>query len=166
MEYDPSIPAWLILKHLHLGTQAIGLGVLHDRGQRTDAQYQADQAESERTGYGFDYYHGRPLKCRISDGSISRPDLYDRDAGHGACARAIAAAHAAASGVAVRPVGQGAPVSVGSMSPSRELKRLHRALRDACAAAQQPCPSLKVYARQLLNSPDGARIRVARAWLS
>lgn len=80
-----------VIAALHNGTSPLGLGALHDVGQMT-----ADQVRTElenvprRDGkLRFDYYHGRPLKVSVGNGTIDHVRLYDRDAGAGACAAIV-----------------------------------------------------------------------------
>lgn len=90
-----------ILAALHNGTRALGMGRLHDIGRdltveeaRTimgigdDSTQMFGDMGRKRELY-FDYVQGRPIKVDLS-GDEFDPWLYDRDAGQGAAARAIA----------------------------------------------------------------------------
>lgn len=95
-----------VLAALHNHTRAIGLGALHDlhrdmtvdeakaiieRGHDSAAMF--GKRPSEPQLY-FDYVQGRPLKIDIT-GDEFDPWLYDRDAGEGRAAKAIATIRAA-----------------------------------------------------------------------
>jgi hypothetical protein len=82
-----------LLAALHNGTQPLGLGRLHARGDLTVEE--AEQLLQERKEFWVDYLFGRPIKVRASaDGRIHENSrwLYDRDAGEGAFDRALAQA--------------------------------------------------------------------------
>lgn len=87
-----------VLAALHNGTRPLGMGFLHDLGRdmtTAEAQEHIDRATDDmgldrRDALRFDYLCGRPLKVNLSGDSFD-PRLYDRDAGEGAAARAIAA---------------------------------------------------------------------------
>lgn len=103
-----------LVLELYAGTMAIGLGELHDQagGLTKEQAAEALGSCSRSTPYqlfngnpkvvrecSFDYVAGRPLKVSVlelDDGRtvIDRPDLYDRDAGAGACQRAVDRARA------------------------------------------------------------------------
>jgi hypothetical protein len=94
---DPAV----LLKHLHNGTHSIGMGVMHDLMREItteEARADFEAMRQKAAGYGdtwfkFDYYHGRPLKVTFfPDGEVKGWQLYDRDAGAGKFARAVAAA--------------------------------------------------------------------------
>lgn len=72
-----------VLKALHDGTRPLGMGFLQARENVPIEDFRA-----LGTGYA-DYVFGRSIKCNI-DGDEFDPRLYDRDAGPGAAARAIA----------------------------------------------------------------------------
>lgn len=87
-----------VLKALHDGTKPLRMGFLQavpnltlDQAQR---DYETARERAERYGRKdevfFDYYYGRPLKVNIAKDELD-PILYDRDAGPGAAAKAIAA---------------------------------------------------------------------------
>lgn len=85
-----------VLKALHDGTRPLGLGRLHaieylplEQAQEEFEQYKTN-AEARKAILYVDYYHGRPLKVRLDQDKFD-PTHYDRDAGEGAAARAIAA---------------------------------------------------------------------------
>lgn len=101
MNYDKQIPVWLLLKHLvhgagdHTGGFATMLGAATFNDKKAqDIIRLYDEGPGEKGVYRFDYVAGRPLKVTIDskEGLIERADLYDRDAGRGACARAVEAA--------------------------------------------------------------------------
>lgn len=75
-----------VLVHaLHHGTQAIGMGVFHDRPDLTvdDARKLIGQVVDGDI-VRLDYLAGRPMKVSID--TLRKefdPRLYDRDAGHG-----------------------------------------------------------------------------------
>lgn len=85
-----------VLAALHNGTQALGMGMLHDIGRDMTADEASKAIESiggAREIYGkpslyFDYLLGRPLKVDIGGDEFDER-LYDRDAGRGAADRAI-----------------------------------------------------------------------------
>ena len=101
MNYNKRIPVWLLLKHLirHAGDHTGGFAKMLGAAMESDAKLQTlirsyDEDPSTKGVYRFDYVCGRPLKVTIDskEGWIDRADLYDRDAGRGACERAIEAA--------------------------------------------------------------------------
>lgn len=82
---------------LHAGTRPLGMGFLHDKEVTlADArEYMAEQisrySPNETVVYRFDYLFGRPIKVSLDTKNkiILRADLYDRDAGEGACQRIV-----------------------------------------------------------------------------
>lgn len=87
------VDAAQLLAALHRNTQAMGLGVIHDRGDLSVAAAHQILMAEER--FNFDYVFGRPIKVRADpDGAIDERsrELYDRDAGKGAFDRALAEA--------------------------------------------------------------------------
>lgn len=81
-----------LLVALYHGTRAVGLGVLHDRpdfdlADANEALAYARSHDGKRIY--FDYLAGRPLKLGILGNELSGARLYDRDAGEGACQRAV-----------------------------------------------------------------------------
>jgi hypothetical protein len=87
-----------LLHALYHGTRALGLGRLHDNSGLTVDDMRAVLAKDEGSAYqyDFDYFAGRPLKCNIGGDSFD-PRLYDRDAGPGAAALAVAKLRAKAA---------------------------------------------------------------------
>lgn len=85
-----------LLAALHNGTRPLGLGRLHDIGRDMtpdEARAELKDWPTQSGGrYRFDYFHGRPLKVSFDDKILRGVGLYDRDAGDGACARAVAKA--------------------------------------------------------------------------
>ena len=82
------LPKAEVLKALHDGTSAIGLGRLHDlKRDMTIEEAQAIVAVCHKSGQ-FDYVYGRPLKVNIH-GEEFDERLYDRDAGEGQAQRVI-----------------------------------------------------------------------------
>lgn len=82
-----------VLKALHDGTRAIGMGMLHDLGRDMTLE------EAERLTRGdlyFDYVSGRPLKVDLNGDSFD-PRLYDRDAGEGRAEAVVSALRQAVS---------------------------------------------------------------------
>jgi hypothetical protein len=97
----------LVLHALYHGTRAMGWGALHDNSSFSleDARswFSDGPAEGEfEPGLGYnrrreghivrlDYVAGRPIKVTFDTKAktIDRDDLYDCDAGRGACARII-----------------------------------------------------------------------------
>lgn len=75
-----------LLKALHDNTRAMGMGALHDLKAAIDS---VPKPYHPAIGLYFDYFHGRPLKVRL-DGDTLDVRLYDRDAGVGAGAIAVA----------------------------------------------------------------------------
>lgn len=92
---DPAV----LLMHLHANTQSIGLGILHDKGNITLGYAQdvinGQKAARPNAPLSFDYVGGRPIKVRFNGNYLERANLYDRDAGEGACQRAVDAARKA-----------------------------------------------------------------------
>lgn len=91
------IDAPALLAALHNGTRSVGLGMLHDLGRPmgySDALVWLEQAG----GFSVDYCNGRPIKVRAKLDSLEldehSEDLYDRDAGPGAFAKALELARA------------------------------------------------------------------------
>ena len=83
------VDAAKLLSALHNGTQPLGMGHLHDIGSLSVADA---EVVLEKTGkFEFDYLFGRPLKVYARDGVVDGR-LYDRDAGEGAFAHAVALA--------------------------------------------------------------------------
>lgn len=81
-----------VLKVLHDGTRPLGMGFFQAVLDLSLEEARQDYAEVVARQGGkarFDYYYGRPLKVELS-GDTFDPCLYDRDAGPGAAARAIA----------------------------------------------------------------------------
>jgi hypothetical protein len=91
------LPKAAVLKALHDGTHPVGFGILqarHDDAPLEEFQRRIDEdrrhcAVSRHRHLYFDYVFGRPIKSDIS-GDVLDPRLYDRDAGEGAAASAIA----------------------------------------------------------------------------
>jgi hypothetical protein len=103
VEYD----AAKLLAALHNNTRPVGLGLLHAQAQiMTQAQAesilvaQRQACEGNRLyphGFVFDYVLGRPIKVKADADLVideHSQGLYDRDAGEGAFARALAEAAA------------------------------------------------------------------------
>lgn len=87
-----------LLAALYEETRPVGLGVLHDKGGMTPeeaAEIIAHMApRSAPMALHFDYVAGRPIKVSIVDNpdgttTLHRAYLFDRDAGRGACERAV-----------------------------------------------------------------------------
>lgn len=102
IKINPTDPAHVIAA-LHAGTKALGLGVMHDKGDLTPEQvreifgdYLNGRRYKGRVEIFLDYVTGRPIKVSLlldDDGlvvEVDRPDLYDRDAGPDACLSALA----------------------------------------------------------------------------
>jgi len=96
-----------VIHALYHGTKALGMGAIHNNPGFTvdDALDWVDAAVEAAKGspgrehlLRFDYVSGRPLKVALNTQAqlIERVWLYDRDAGEGACARAIEQARARA----------------------------------------------------------------------
>lgn len=82
-----------LLMCLYNGTRPVGLGALSDL--RREMMYQEAHniiISMEGPPYRFDYVQGRPLKVMFDDKELKGAWLYDRDAGRGACAAAVAKA--------------------------------------------------------------------------
>ncbi len=90
---DMDIPAAKLLAALHNNTLPIGLGMIHARSNMTEADAEAYLKECDGR-FSFDYVHGRPIKVRAPNGIVDNHDItrYERDAGPGAFARAVAEA--------------------------------------------------------------------------
>lgn len=84
-----------LLAALYNGTRALGLGMIHDRraGMTADdaSFYLRTDGEPDR----FDYVAGRPIKVEFNGDTLRFSQLYDRDAGPGACQRIVDALRAA-----------------------------------------------------------------------
>jgi len=80
------IPAAALLSSLYNGSRQLGMGFLHERGQRSLSEDEA--ADLLKHDDYFDYLHGRVMKVRI-DGKTLNPALYDRDNGNGAARRIV-----------------------------------------------------------------------------
>ena len=78
-----------VLKALHDGTRPLGMGLLHAASELSLKKAQADYADLIKDGGRIDYYLGRSIKVDLDGDSID-PIFYDRDAGPGAAASAIA----------------------------------------------------------------------------
>jgi hypothetical protein len=85
-----------VLKALHDGASAFGMGLYSDLGRDMTlaeaAEYtngSADDFFHRSAGLRFDYVRGRPIKADITDDTFD-PWLYDRDAGQGQAERVIA----------------------------------------------------------------------------
>lgn len=85
-----------LLQALYKGTSPLGMGFLHDQpnGLSDDDAELVWAAAREHMHGGtmyFDYVAGRPLKVMVNPEAetIDRTDLYDRDAGVGACEAAV-----------------------------------------------------------------------------
>lgn len=81
-----------VLAALYNASRQGGMGLMHSRGQSPMTKEQAQAEISERmeasqTLY-FDYLHGRVMKVHVGK-PILLTDLYDRDNGEGAAARAL-----------------------------------------------------------------------------
>lgn len=93
-----------LLAALWNGTRAVGMGILGElEAQRAYPELKTGMtAAFLRKVFGdkiegdleLDYVAGRPIKVWIVGNNLDRPDLYDRDAGRGACALIVAALRA------------------------------------------------------------------------
>jgi hypothetical protein len=87
----------VLLRQLHGHTKAFGNGTQVDVPSVSLQACQLFIDRSTRSGRGdraiidIDYLAGRPIKCEIGGDELD-PFLFDRDAGEGAAARAVAAA--------------------------------------------------------------------------
>ncbi len=82
----------VLIHALYHGTQALGLGQLHDMPDLTVEQVRADlERQLEQTSRLYiDYYRGRPFKTHIDTvAKTFTTRLYDRDAGDGAAERVL-----------------------------------------------------------------------------
>ena len=82
-----------VLRALYNGTKPLGLGRMHDKPQGLTREEAAAELHRHTLSDGsayFDYVYGRQLKVRLNGDIIEDDRLYDRDAGQGACSRAIA----------------------------------------------------------------------------
>lgn len=84
-----------VLKALHDGTRAIGMGVLRDLGRDMTLEEAEALTRGDADLY-FDYVAGRPLKVHLNGDSFD-PRLYDRDAGEGRAEAVISAVRQAVS---------------------------------------------------------------------
>ena len=83
------LPKAEVLKALHDGTHAQGLGVLQDlKRDMTLEEAEIMITNTQKWGLRFDYVYGRPLKVNIT-GDEFEEALYDRDAGEGQAQRVI-----------------------------------------------------------------------------
>jgi hypothetical protein len=82
-----------VLMALFNASRQQGMGFLDARGARLMTEDDAAKVIEEQ-GLYFDYLRGRVMKVDLSHDKL-RPFAYDRDNGHGAAERAIAAARAA-----------------------------------------------------------------------
>lgn len=84
-----------LLAALHNGTNALGMGALHDIGRdmtKGEAQEIVDYATDNAYRPGrirFDYVKGRPLKVSFNGDTLEGAALYDRDSSPGACQRVV-----------------------------------------------------------------------------
>ncbi len=83
-----------LLQSLYRNTRPLGMGILHD--QPGGLTYElARSALSHATGGSdtadcwFDYIAGRPIKVSFRGNELHADTIYDRDAGQGACQRAV-----------------------------------------------------------------------------
>jgi hypothetical protein len=102
-----------LLAALFNAAHPIGLGFIQDM-KRDGVGMTLEEAEqilkeSTREWRGeacadFDYVHGRPLKVRFLGNMLQGAWLYDRDQGHGKCARIVEEVRALKSEIEVREV--------------------------------------------------------------
>jgi hypothetical protein len=88
-----------LIHGLYHGTRALGMGILHHKGDLSVADVAVDLAAMASGEYPqpdssgriyFDYYRGHPLKMTLdTTNKTFNPRLYDRDAGAGKAARII-----------------------------------------------------------------------------
>ncbi len=84
----------ILLDELHQGTRALGMGMLHDKRRLSDEDLNVylDEDRARDGALHFDYVCGRPVKVTFDNDTLEGAALYDRDAGDGACAAAVARA--------------------------------------------------------------------------
>jgi hypothetical protein len=81
-----------VLASLYNHSRAIGFGALGESGCWRMTEEEAEGLLSAKQDpIWFDYIDGRVIKIGFSGNEVLRCDLYDRDLGQGAAARAIAA---------------------------------------------------------------------------
>lgn len=84
-----------LLQELYLGTRALGMGHLHDKPSGlsdNEAKEIVEHKVKNQGGDGkiwFDYVAGRPIKIAWDENTLYYPQIYDRDAGEGACQEAV-----------------------------------------------------------------------------
>lgn len=93
-----------LLRELHAGTRALGMGRMHDRGPLTIEQCRDIIAGGRGPDHNpdfaavtgadtvsFDYVSGRPIKVTFKGNELHSAWMYDRDApgGEGECQRIV-----------------------------------------------------------------------------
>jgi hypothetical protein len=84
-----------LLRRLHAGTHAVGMGHLHDLGREMtygeakEIWTKAVAAQGHENRVMFDYVRGRPLKVWFEGDKLTGVRLYDRDSFPGNCARIV-----------------------------------------------------------------------------
>lgn len=90
------VAADALLAALHNHSSAQGMGAIHDIGRnltRAEAAKYVERFRNAETGkfapFTIDWFLGRPIKVFEDANGELRTDLYDRDNGEGAFARAL-----------------------------------------------------------------------------
>lgn len=81
-----------LLMALYAHSHVQGLGILQAAGpfSREQAQLIIETSRRPNGSIKFDYVRGRPIKVWFEGDKLSGARLYDRDNGHGLCARIVA----------------------------------------------------------------------------
>lgn len=79
-----------VLAALFNASKQQGMGALDSSGKRNMTIEEARELTDQRGEQYYDYLKGRIMKVDLSKDELN-PRLYDRDNGHGAAARALAA---------------------------------------------------------------------------
>lgn len=81
-----------LLIALYDHASVVGLGILQASGplSREQAKLVLDTSTRPNGRVMFDYVNGRPIKVWLEGDKLTGARLYDRDHGHGLCARIVA----------------------------------------------------------------------------